>query len=199
MRRAGQGLRGSAAAAAGGSALPETGLLRPTDRPCARRFAGDRTADGVSCPLRREHLFIRSQVLPGRCGTVGGLEGRSGCCSSAMTGRRTITTSRSRTSKEAGSHGPGCRRDWRASRGCMCWWLNTRRPSGLICRQNRSRHASWSASRPTEGRGSLRWSRRAIRCMPSTRSRRRSIGSGTPRRGEERCGRRPHARRDRAA
>ena len=35
---------------------------RPIDRPCARRFAGDWTADGMSCPLRREHLIIRSQV-----------------------------------------------------------------------------------------------------------------------------------------
>jgi hypothetical protein len=38
---------------------------RPIDRPCARRFAGDWTADGMSCPLRREHLIIRLQVSPG--------------------------------------------------------------------------------------------------------------------------------------
>jgi hypothetical protein len=40
---------------------------KPTDRPCARRFAGDWTADGMSCPLRREHLIIRLQVSPDRC------------------------------------------------------------------------------------------------------------------------------------
>jgi len=56
---------GSAAAAASGSALTETGPFGPIDRPCARRFAGDWTADGMSCPPRREHLIIRLQVSPG--------------------------------------------------------------------------------------------------------------------------------------
>src|SRR6266508_3813897 len=40
-------------------------LRRPIDRPCARRFAGDWTADGMSCPPRREHLIIRLQGSPG--------------------------------------------------------------------------------------------------------------------------------------
>ena len=63
MSSAGPSVGGSAAAAAGGSALTEPGpFRRPIDRPCARRFAGDWTADGMSCPLRREHLIIRLQV-----------------------------------------------------------------------------------------------------------------------------------------
>jgi hypothetical protein len=52
-------------AAAGGSALSQPGLTRPEGRSCARRFAGDWTADGMPCPLRREHLIIRLQVSPG--------------------------------------------------------------------------------------------------------------------------------------
>ena len=48
---------------------------RPTDRSCARRFAGDWTADGMSCPPRREHLIIRLQVSPGAAVLVGLDEG----------------------------------------------------------------------------------------------------------------------------
>jgi hypothetical protein len=41
-------------------------------RSCARRFAGDWTADGMPCPLRREHLIIRLKVSPGAVYRVSG-------------------------------------------------------------------------------------------------------------------------------
>jgi hypothetical protein len=160
MRRAGQGLKGSAAAAAGGSALSEPGppfggLL--TDR-APSGSSGGWTADGVSCPLRREHLFIRSQGPRDAVEVSGKREGRRcRCCMSATTGLKIITISRSRTRRGDGSLEPGCRKDWRESRDCTYWWPSTRRASGQICRQSRSPPVwSWG-SRPTAGRGSPRW------------------------------------------
>ena len=85
---------------------------KPTDRSCARRFAGDWTADGMSCPLRREHLIIRSQVFAGRCvGCPASVKECCGCCcSSGTTGPKITTTSRSRTRRAGGWRRPACRK-----------------------------------------------------------------------------------------
>jgi len=57
MRVAGPPLRGSVVAAAGGSALNQPGQhLRPSVEIVRPLVAGGWTADGMSCPLRREHF-----------------------------------------------------------------------------------------------------------------------------------------------
>src|SRR5664280_268328 len=64
------------------------------------------------------------------------------CCSLGMTGPRTITTLRSKTSRVGGSPGAGSRRAWRGSRRCTRWWRTT-------CRTTPRPTRCWSGSRPT--------------------------------------------------
>ena len=147
-------MRGSAAAAAGRSALarpgPFGGLL--TDRaPAGSPVIG--LLMGCRARPWSEHLIIRVQVSPGAVILTDDMEELVRVLFIGDDWAEDHHDVELEDEGGRGSRGSGCRRAWRASPGCTRWSPSTRRPPGQSFRRSRWPGRWWWGSRPIAARG----------------------------------------------